>query len=103
MSDSKDKRLPCCRSQEKVKWLLDEAKINNAFNYNEIDEGNLSSELRKFCPNGIDIYFDNVGGKHLEAALDNMKMFGKIVLCGMISHYNLITAPPQDLLSSFWP
>jgi NADPH-dependent curcumin reductase CurA len=80
-------------SQEKVKWLLDEAKINNAFNYNEIGEGNISSELRKFCPNGIDIYFDNVGGKHLEAALDNMKMFGKIVLCGMISQYNLTTAP----------
>lgn len=81
-------------SQEKLKWLIDEAKIDNAFNYNEIGEGNLSSELRKFCPNGIDMYFDNVGGKHLEAALDNMKIFGRVVLCGMMSEYNVITSPP---------
>lgn len=76
-------------SLKKVKWLLDQARIDYAFNYKEVGEDNISSELKKFCPNGIDIYFDNVGGKHLEAALDNMKMFGKIVLCGMISQYNL--------------
>ena len=45
-------------------------------------------ELLKVCPEKINIYFDNVGGKHLEAALDNMKTFGRIVLCGMISQYN---------------
>jgi hypothetical protein len=76
-------------SLKKVKWLLDQARIDYAFNYKEVGEDNISSELKKLCPNGIDIYFDNVGGKHLEAALDNMKMFGKIVLCGMISQYNL--------------
>lgn len=81
-------------SQEKVKWLLDEAKIDNAFNYKGVGEDNISSELRKFSPNGIDIYFDNVGGKHLEAAIDNMKIFGRIVLCGMISQYNLPTSLP---------
>jgi NADPH-dependent curcumin reductase CurA len=79
-------------SPEKVKWLLDQARIDNAFNYKEVGEDNISSELRKFCPNGIDVYFDNVGGKHLEAALDNMKVFGKIVLCGMISQYNVPTS-----------
>jgi NADPH-dependent curcumin reductase CurA len=76
-------------SLKKVKWLLDQARVNFAFNYKEVGEDNISSELKKFCPDGIDVYFDNVGGKHLEAALDNMKMFGKIVLCGMISQYNL--------------
>ena len=76
-------------SLKKVKWLLDQARVNFAFNYKEVGEDNISSELKKFCPNGIDVYFDNVGGKHLEAALNNMKMFGKIVLCGMISQYNL--------------
>lgn len=76
-------------SFKKVKWLLDQARVNFAFNYKEVGEDNISSELKKFCPDGIDVYFDNVGGKHLEAALDNMKMFGKIVLCGMISQYNL--------------
>ena len=78
-------------SQEKVKWLLDELGIDNAFNYKKVGEDNISSELKKFSPNGLDIYFDNVGGKHLEAAIDNMKTFGRIVLCGMISQYNLTT------------
>jgi NADPH-dependent curcumin reductase CurA len=92
-------------SQEKVKWLLNKAGIDYAFNYKEIggggvrEENNISSELRKSCPDGIDIYFDNVGGKHLEAAIDNMKVFGRIVLCGMISQYNLSSLPtgPSNL------
>jgi NADPH-dependent curcumin reductase CurA len=73
-------------SAEKVKWLVDQAGIDNAFNYKEVND--ISEHLRKVCPDKIDIYFDNVGGKHLEAALDNMKTFGRIVLCGMISQYN---------------
>ena len=88
-------------SQEKVKWLLDEARIDYAFNYKELGENNnnISSELRKSCPDGIDIYFDNVGGEHLEAAIDNMKVFGRIVLCGMISQYNATSMPagPSNL------
>lgn len=76
-------------SEEKVKWLLDQAGADYAFNYKKVADDNISSELRKVCPaGGIDVYFDNVGGKHLEAALDNMKVFGRIVLCGMISQYN---------------
>ncbi|MGA6989755.1 MAG: NADP-dependent oxidoreductase [Nitrososphaeraceae archaeon] len=86
-------------SQEKVKWLLDQAKVDHAFNYKEVGEGNISAELGKSCPGRIDIYFDNVGGKHLEAAIDNMKTFGRIVLCGMISQYNLTSTPtgPSNL------
>ena len=79
-------------SDEKVEWLYDSIKLDYAFNYKTIGENNLSSELKKGCPEGIDLYFDNVGGKHLEAALDNTKTFGRIVLCGMISQYN-VTAP----------
>jgi NADPH-dependent curcumin reductase CurA len=67
---------------------MDEAGIDYAFDYRKIGEENISSELRKACLDGIDIYFDNVGGKHLEAALDNMNVFGRIVLRGMISQYN---------------
>ncbi|MBA3750233.1 MAG: NADP-dependent oxidoreductase [Nitrosopumilus sp.] len=80
-------------SDEKVNWLLDEVKLDYAFNYKTVGENNLSSELKKACPEGVDLYFDNVGGKHLEAALDNIKTFGRIVFCGMISQYNN-TIPP---------
>ena len=73
-------------SEEKVKWLIHQAGIDFAFNYKQMDD--ISAELIKVCPDKIDIYFDNVGGKHLEAALENMKTFGRIVLCGMISQYN---------------
>jgi NADPH-dependent curcumin reductase CurA len=86
-------------SNEKVKWLLDQAGINYAFNYKEVGEVNISAELGKSYPDGLDIYFDNVGGKHLEAAIDNMKTFGRIILCGMISQYNLTSSPigPSNL------
>jgi NADPH-dependent curcumin reductase CurA len=77
-----------CGSDEKVRWLLDELKVDYAFNYRKLGEANISSELKKACTNGIDIYFDNVGGKHLEAAIDNMNTFGRIVLCGTTSQYN---------------
>ncbi|MDW0223522.1 MAG: NADP-dependent oxidoreductase [Nitrososphaeraceae archaeon] len=65
-------------SSQKVNWLIDEAGIDYAFDYRKIGEENISSELRKACSDGIDVYFDNVGGKHLEAALENMKVFGRI-------------------------
>ncbi|MDW0225739.1 MAG: NADP-dependent oxidoreductase [Nitrososphaeraceae archaeon] len=80
-------------SSQKVKWLIDEAGIDYAFDYRKIGEENISSELRKACSDGIDVYFDNVGGKHLEAALENMKVFGRIALCGMISQYNFPQFP----------
>jgi NADPH-dependent curcumin reductase CurA len=69
------------------------AGIDYAFNYKKVDD--ISAELIKVCPNKIDIYYDNVGGKHLEAALENMKTFGRIVLCGMISQYNSKSPVPS--------
>lgn len=78
-------------SPEKIAWLRDEARADHAFNYKETDD--LSAELATACPEGINIYFDNVGGEHLEAALRNMADFGRIVACGMISNYNAESAP----------
>jgi len=73
-------------SQAKIDWLKNEAGIDAAFNYHEVSD--VSAKLKELCPDGIDLYFDNVGGDHLEAAIDSMKNFGKIVCCGMISSYN---------------
>jgi NADPH-dependent curcumin reductase CurA len=77
--------------KDKVEWLIKEAKVDYAFNYKTLGEDNISSELKKAFPNGIDLYFDNVGGKHLEAAIHNMDLFGRIVLCGSTSTYNTVT------------
>ena len=56
-----------------------------AFNYKEESP---AAALDRLCPEGIDVYFENVGGDHLEAALPRMNTFGRIALCGMISRYN---------------
>ena len=78
-------------SDEKVAWLKQEAGVDEAFNYKTVD--NLFKTVNRLCPNGIDIYFENVGGKHLEAALEYMNPQGRLVMCGMISQYNA-TKPP---------
>ncbi len=79
-------------SREKVQWLLEKAKVDAVLNYKEAS--NLSSELHALAPQGIDTYFDNVGGDHLEAAIDAMNDFGCCIECGMISTYNLTDASP---------
>ncbi|KAH7547637.1 hypothetical protein FEM48_Zijuj01G0330900 [Ziziphus jujuba var. spinosa] len=61
--------------------------FDDAFNYKE--EQDLEATLKRYFPQGIDIYFDNVGGKTLEAVLLNMRQFGRIAICGMVSQYNL--------------
>jgi len=78
-------------SQEKLDFLISELGFDAAFNYKTDD---LGKALREHCPKGIDVYFDNVGGDHLEAALGRMNGFGRIPLCGMISLYNLDDPPP---------
>ncbi len=71
---------------KKIAWLREKAHVDEVFNYNATED--LSGELGALAPNGIDVYFDNVGGEHLEAALDHMNIHGVIVSCGMISTYN---------------
>lgn len=79
-------------SDQKVAWLLETAGVDAAFNYKNVDD--LEAELRQHCPDGLDIYFENVGGRHLQAALAVMNMHGRIPLCGMISQYNDIEPTP---------
>jgi len=75
----------------KVAWLRDDLGFDHAFDYRE---GRLLEQLRAGAPAGLDVYFDNVGGDHLEAALFHMRPFGRIALCGAISQYNATEAPP---------
>jgi NADPH-dependent curcumin reductase CurA len=79
-------------SEDKIRWLLDKAGVDAAFNYKTVDD--LGVQLARDCPNGIDIYFDNVGGAHLDAALQHMNTYGRLVLCGMIAQYNAAEPPP---------
>ncbi|MGD9648030.1 MAG: NADP-dependent oxidoreductase [Pirellulales bacterium] len=73
-------------SDEKLAWLRDEAGVDYAFNYKT--PKNLVAEMAKGLPEGIDVYFENVGGPQLEAALLHMRDFGRVVVCGLISQYN---------------
>ena len=73
-------------SDEKARWLLDEAGVDAAINYKSTT--NIGRTVRQNCPDGIDIYFDNVGGDHLQAALSCINLYGRIIACGSISNYN---------------
>jgi NADPH-dependent curcumin reductase CurA len=70
---------------DKVRFLTDDLGLDFAFDYRE---GGLPARLREGAPDGLDVYFDNVGGEMLEAAIGAMKVFGRIALCGSISRYN---------------
>ncbi|XP_022891576.1 2-alkenal reductase (NADP(+)-dependent)-like [Olea europaea var. sylvestris] len=74
-------------SKDKVDLLKTKFGFDDAFNYKE--EQDLTAALKRYFPNGIDIYFENVGGKMLDAVLLNMKIKGRIAVCGLISQYNL--------------
>jgi NADPH-dependent curcumin reductase CurA len=90
-------RLRGCRvvgsagSAEKVVWLTEELGFDAAFDYHD---GDLPTLLREHCPKGIDVYFDNVGGDHLSAALGRMRVHGRIALCGAVAEYNEETPQP---------
>jgi NADPH-dependent curcumin reductase CurA len=71
-------------SDDKCRWLK-ELGLDTVINYKK---GELRSALKSAAPRGIDVYFENVGGEHLNAALPRMNAFGRIAVCGMISAYN---------------
>jgi NADPH-dependent curcumin reductase CurA len=80
-------------SDEKCAWLEQEAGVGKAINYKSC-VGDLTAAVTAACPKGIDVYFENVGGAHLEAAIENMRPFGRIVMCGMIAQYNATRPEP---------
>lgn len=76
-------------SPAKVDYLLGRAGFDAAFDYRS---GPVAGQLAAAAPDGIDVYFDNVGGEHLEAAIGAMNAHGRIALCGAISQYNATSA-----------
>ena len=72
-------------SEDKAAWLRDELKLDAVINYKTQP---LAEALAKATPKGLDVYFENVGGAHLDAALPRMNVRGRIPVCGMISTYN---------------
>ncbi len=75
----------------KCQWLLDELKLDHVIDYKNEEIGDRLSAL---CPEGINVFFDNVGGRTLEAGIDHIAQFGRIVLCGAISEYNNASPAP---------
>jgi NADPH-dependent curcumin reductase CurA len=78
-------------SDEKVRLLTEEYGFDAAFNYKS---GDLTGQLKAAAPSGIDVYFDNVGGDHLEAAINVLNVHGRVTVCGLISQYNSTEPPP---------
>ena len=81
-----------CGSDEKAQWLKDECGVDEIINYKTC--GDLSAALAAAAPEGIDVYFENVGGDHLQAAINSMNPYGRIAACGMISGYNAANPEP---------
>ena len=79
-------------SKDKIRWLVEQAGVDAAIDYKTC--GDLLAAVAKACPQGIDIYYENVGGEHLEVALELMNSHGRMVMCGMISMYNSVEPPP---------
>jgi hypothetical protein len=76
----------CAGSDEKLELLTSEFAYDAVFNYKNSES--LSASIAEVCPDGIDVDFENVGGDIFEAALWNMRMHGRVALCGMVANYN---------------
>ena len=78
-------------SPEKCAWATDVAGMDGCINYKTDD---LREALKAHCPNGVDLYFDNVGGDMLQAVMEQLALGARVVLCGLMSQYNTTDMPP---------
>jgi NADPH-dependent curcumin reductase CurA len=87
-------RIKRCRaigiagSHEKVRFLTEELGFDGAFNYRETPDYN--AKLKELCPNGVDVYFDNVGGAITDAVMARIATNARVAVCGQISQYNSV-------------
>ncbi len=85
-------RIHGCRAvgltstDEKCRWLVDELGLDAAINYRH--PGGLEAGLARHCPDGVDVYFDNVGGRTLDTVLAHLRVGARVVLCGALAAYN---------------
>ena len=85
-------------SEEKCQWLDTALNVDGRINYNASRP--LTEQIAEACPDGVDIFFDNVGGSQLDAALANINSKARIVLCGAISQYQSDGVEP---VYNTWP
>jgi NADPH-dependent curcumin reductase CurA len=87
-------RIKRCRAigiagtDEKVRFLVDELGFDAAFNYRETPD--YDAKLKELCPNGVDVYFDNVGGPITDAVMRRIGSHARVAVCGQISQYNAV-------------
>ena len=78
-------------SNEKCRWVVEQAGFDNCINYREEA---LRDGLKRTCPGGIDVYFDNVGGDVLQANMEQLALGARVILCGLMAQYNANEMPP---------
>jgi len=86
-------------SEDKVRYLLEELKFDAVINYKNKNRQQITEELKALAPNGVDIYYDNVGGEISNAVISVLNQNGRVPICGQISQYNNAQAAdlPADL------
>lgn len=85
-------------SDEKIELLLDTFGFDKGINYKKTED--IRKAIKETCPDGVDVYFDNVGGEILDAAMANMNRFGRVINCGAISLYNKTEQPTGPRLET---
>ncbi len=87
----------CAGSDDKIAYCLDDCGYDACFNYKTA--GDIADAIRRVCPDGIDVYFENVGGVIGRTAFDQLNTFGRVAVCGTISNYNATDAEmvPDEL------
>lgn len=78
-------------SPEKCQWVTKEAGFDGCINYKEEA---LRDGIKRLCPEGVDVYFDNVGGDVLQAVMENLALGARVILCGLMAQYNTTEMPP---------
>ncbi len=83
-------------SAEKIAWITDELGFDAAFNYKTTKD--LDAELERLCPDGVNCYYDNVGGPVSDAVFTHLAVHARVAICGQIAHYNEVKAVGPRIL-----